>query len=96
MELTAWFRYFIAKTYPGQDIPQDQIDGLGEEFDNYLRSKFDDDHIKLWYPVSLIDIIMNSEHPFRHHGFSLPLAYHFFDYIEQQAQKALADEQDIE
>lgn len=92
MKIKEWFRYFFRKTYPDQtDVSNEDIDELGEDFDKHLRGKFSDEEILKWYPTSIIEVLVSSGHPFKHHGFSLPLAYHFFDYISMNVKEQKND-----
>lgn len=88
IEVNAWFRFFFRKTYPNElGITIEEIDQLGEDFDMWMKENFIEDDIEKFYPKNLMDVALNSDKYFTHHGFHLGLAVHFFKYIEESAKK---------
>jgi hypothetical protein len=60
------FRYFIRKNFPEiGDMSNEEIDQIGVEFHNHLDTKLNDEQKKRVLPKSALDVIMNSEHPFK-------------------------------
>lgn len=91
MKIEQWFPMFFRLTYPNPDISNgitsEDILSLGVDFEEYLFNKVGEEKARTWYPESIIQLSLQSDHPLKHHGFELPLAMHFFMYIEEMAKQ---------
>ena len=81
------FRYFIRKNFPeiGQ-ISNEDIDEIGIEFHKHLDSKLNDEQKIKILPKSAIDIVMNSEHPFKTNGFEPVYVLQFTQWVKEQQE----------
>lgn len=82
--MTDTFRYFIRKNFPeiGQ-ISNEDIDEIGIEFHKYLDGKLNEEQKEKILPKSAMDIVMNSEHPFKTNGFEPAYILHFTQWIKE-------------
>lgn len=82
------FRYFIRKNFPKVDeISNDEIDSIGIDFHNYLDKKLNDEQKERILPKSSIDVIMNSDHPFKTNGFEPAYFLHFDQWVKDQVER---------
>lgn len=83
------FRYFLRKQYKDIEISNEECDELNTEFHKYLTSlRLSEKQKENLMPKSEIDVIMNSEHPFRMHGFSPAYVFHFGEFIGKMKSEA--------
>jgi len=81
------FRYFIRKNFPEiGDMSNEEIDQIGVEFHNHLDTKLNDEQKKRVLPKSAVDVVMNSDHPFKTNGFEPAYVLHFTQWIKEQSE----------
>ena len=86
------FRYFLRKNYKDIEISNEECDGIGQEFDEYLRClNLTEEQKRNILPKNTFDVILNADHPLRTNGFPPAYVLHFAQFIEQQKEKALAE-----
>ena len=86
------FRYFIRKLYNDIEISNKQCNIIRIEFSKYLNQlNLTDEQKKKILPKNEIDVIMNTEHPFRINGFPAAYVFHFIKFIEKEKEKILND-----
>ena len=86
------FRYFLRKQYKDIEISNEECDELNTEFHKYLTNlKLSEKQKENIIPKSEIDVIMNSEHPLRMHGFSPAYVFHFGEFVSKMKDEALAN-----
>lgn len=86
------FRYFIRINYKGIEITNEEIEGIRIEFAKYLHElNLTDKQKENILPKSIIDVLINDNHPFRMHGFPPAYVFHFAEFIEKEKEKALAE-----
>ncbi len=85
--MTDTFRYFIRKNFPeiGQ-ISNEDIDEIGIEFHKHLDSILNEEQKEKILPKSAMDIVMNSEHPFKTNGFEPAYVLHFTQWVKEQQE----------
>lgn len=78
------FRYFLAKNFKEafNQMNVSDMDQLGEEFHRYLAVKLSKEQMEKIFPVSEIDVIMNSDNPLKVHGFHPAYLLHFTEWIK--------------
>lgn len=86
------FRYFLRKNYKDIEISNEECDGIGQEFYEYLRGlNLTEKQKQNILPKNTFDVILNANHPLRMNGFPPGYILHFAQFIEQQKEKALAE-----
>lgn len=82
------FRYFIRKNFPefGNEISNEDIDEIGIEFHKHLDSKLSEEQKKRILPKSAVDVVMNSDHPFKTNGFEPAYVLHFTQWVKEQSE----------
>jgi len=86
------FRYFLRKQYKDIEISNEECDELNTEFHKYLTDlRLSEEQKENIMPKSEIDVIMNSEHPLRMHGFEPAYVFHFAEFIEKMKKEALGN-----
>lgn len=81
------FRYFFRKNYNDMEISNEECDLIGEQFYDYLNElNLTDEQIKNILPKNEIDIIMNSNHPFKMDGFPRAYFIHFYKFVNDQIE----------
>ena len=81
------FRHFVRVQYPGVAIDNDGLDEMWPVFDEYLREKVGDEKAEAWYPKSPLDVILNSEHPFKTLGYEPALIIHFGNFVKEKQEE---------
>lgn len=78
------FRYFVRKNFAesGNKMSNEDIDKLGIEFHKYLDNKLNEEQKLRILPKSPMDVIINSEHPFKTNGFEPAYVLHFTQWVE--------------
>ena len=86
------FRYFIRKIYKGVEISNDDIDAINVEFAKYLEAlNLTEVQKQNILPKNTLDVLFNSEHPFRVEGFPPAYILHFDRFVEQEKSKAIEE-----
>ena len=86
------FRYFVRKQYEGVEISNEDIDELRIEFAKYLHKlNLTDKQKENTLPKSAFDVMLNSEHPLKMHGFEPAYVFHFATFIEEAKKEAEAN-----
>jgi hypothetical protein len=82
------FRYFVRKNFAeaGDQLTNEAIDELGEEFLRHLDIKLSDETKDKILPKSAIDVIMNADNPLRTNGFHPAYVLHFTEWIKQMTE----------
>lgn len=83
------FNYFIRVNFPGQckEMPQNDIDELGESFHKYLDEKLTEEQKEKVQPKSLIEVMDNIWHPLKTNGFEPAYVLHFYEYLKHMPIK---------
>ena len=85
--MTDTFRYFIRKNFPEiGKISNEDIDEIGIEFHKHLDSILNEEQKEKILPKSAMDIVMNSEHPFKTNGFEPTYVLHFTQWVKEQQE----------
>lgn len=88
--LEGWFRFFFRKNYPDAgEYNNEELDEVGEGFNNYLHNKLREEQLDNILPKSIHQIVMNMNHPFKTNGFEPALVLHFGYFVEEEKNKIL-------
>ena len=81
------FRFFIRKNFPEiGEISNEEIDEIGSEFHKHLDNKLNEEQKQRVMPKSAMDVIMNTEHPFRTNGFEPAYVLHFTQWVKDKLE----------
>ena len=86
--MTDTFRYFIRKNFSEfGEISNEVIDEIGIEFHKHLDGKLNEEQKEKILPKSAMDIIINSEHPFKTNGFEPAYVLHFTQWLKEHLEQ---------
>ena len=84
------FRFFSKAIYSEIKMSNEEIDSIGEMFYEYLRGlNLTEKQRTNILPKDILDVLVNSTHPFRTNGFPPAYIIHFNNYVEIQKNKIL-------
>jgi hypothetical protein len=88
------FRYFLRKNFNGTEMTNEECDEVGEAFYEYLRGlNLTDEQRENILPKDTFDVILNIGHPLRTNGFPPAYVLHFTQFVEQEKERILNEEQ---
>ena len=76
------FRFFIRKNWKHNDLSNDELDDLGEEFEKYLNEKLSKDAWDKIVPKDPQEVIRDMDHPLKENGFHPAFMLHFMDFLK--------------
>lgn len=78
------FRYFVRKNFAeaGEQLTNEAIDELGDEFHKYLNIKLNDEAKERILPKNAAEVIINTDNPLKTNGFHPAYVLHFTEWIK--------------
>lgn len=87
MNIQDFFRQFVRLLYQDIDISNEDLDRMALIFEKYLFDKVGEEKARSWYPLSIVKLLTESDHPLKMYGFEPALVLHFGNYVKEGVEE---------
>jgi len=87
MNIQDFFRQFVRLQYQEVEASNEDLDEMALAFEKYLFDKVGEEKARSWYPLSIVKLIQESDHPLKMYGFEPALVIHFGNYVKDVAKE---------